>query len=503
VTSTLPQTTSQPAPAGAAQTGRRTGLILLVVLTTQLMLVLDSAIVNIALPDMQRSIHLTPANLSWVVNAYTLAFGGLLLLGARAGDLLGRRRTFLAGLAVFTVSSILGGLAHDSLLLLASRAAQGAGAALAAPSALAILMASASPGRQQTRAIGLYTVVSAGGAALGLIAGGVLTSWASWRWVFFVNVPIGLVILALGLKVLPRTPITRGSVDTGGALLVTVGMTSLVYGFIRAASHGWAAAGTIAAFALGGVLLAAFVRLELHVAQPVVPLRLFGDRDRVTSYVARLLLVAGSMGTFFFMSQYMQIVLGWSPWQSGLAFLPIPFSVFLASQVVSRAIADRISNRAIAAVGLLMTSVALLSMSRFDASTTYLHMVPVLVLFGLGNGISFVPLTASGLAGVALADTGVASGLVNVTQQLGGALGLAVLVSVFASAGRDVATTVGAPGRAVDAFVTGADRGFTVAGSLLLVATALVLLVMRRPSPPQEQPDLDDELRTLTAAEAG
>lgn len=476
----------------------RTGLILTTVLVTQLMIVLDAAIVNIALPDIQRDLSMTSAGLSWVVNSYTLAFGGLLLLGARAGDIIGRRRTFLIGMAIFVVSSLLGGFADGSALLLASRAAQGVGAALVAPSALTLLMSLYRPGKEQTRAIGWYTVVSASGAAIGLIAGGVLTSIANWRWVFFVNVPIGVVVVVLAVAVLPRTAVQRGRVDVLGALLATVAMTSLVYGFIRAASDGWTDTGTVIAFVVGALLLAGFIQLERRVLVPLVPLRLFADRDRVSSYVARLLLVAGSMGTFFFMSQYMQLVLHWSPWQSGLAFLPIPASVFTASQLVSRVFTNRYSTKSIAVVGLMLSGLGLFLMSQFDASTTYADMVPALIAFGLGNGTAFVPLTAGGLSKVEPQDTGVASGLVNVTQQLGGAVGLAVLVTVFATAGP---VTPGAAG--MHTFVTGAERGTEVASAMLLAAAALIALVMRRPAKPEPAPVEEPVHTSLNAEEAG
>lgn len=454
---------------------------MVVVLVTQLMIVLDAAIVNIALPDIQTQLKMNPANLSWVVNAYTLAFGGLLLLGARAGDLFGRRRAFLAGLAIFTLASFLGGMAQDSALLLAARGLQGVGAALLAPSALAILMSSVKPGREQTRAIGLYTVVSASGAAIGLIAGGVLTSVASWRWVFFVNVPIGIVVLALGIRALPISKITKGAVDVAGAVLVTAGMSTLVYGFIRAASDGWSDTRALASFAAGLIMMVAFVLVERRAKAPITPLHLFAHRDRSVAYVARTLLVAGSMGTFFFMSQFMQIVLGWTPWESGLAFLPIPVAVFTASQLVSRIFSQRFSTRAIASTGLLLSGIGLTWMSILDVSSTYATMVPALVVFGLGNGIAFVPLTTAGIAGVEPKDTSVASGLVSVTQQLGGALGLAVLVSVFATAGKGAAQTSSAGHAALEVFVHGADRGFVVAGGLLILAFVLVLTVMRRP----------------------
>lgn len=492
--STTGGSTDQPA-------GARSALVLTAVLVTQLMLVLDAAIVNIALPDIGTELHMSSTSLSWIVNAYTLAFGGLLLLGARAGDLVGRRTTFLAGMAVFVAASFAGGLSQGETLLLASRALQGAGAAFAAPSALAILMSLYKPGAEQTRAIGWYTVVSASGAATGLLAGGILTSVASWRWVFFVNVPIGIAVLAAGFRALSREKGVRGSVDVAGALLVTLGMTSVVYGFIRAASDGWTERGTLTAFGLGIALLAVFITVELRAASPVMPLRLFADRDRATAYIARLMLVAGSLGAFFFMSQFMQIVLRWTPWQSGMAFLPIPVVIFASSQFVARVGVNHFSTRTIAAVGTLLSGIGLLMCSTLTAGSGYLAMLPALVVFALGNGIAFVPLTTAGLSRVEPSDTSVASGLVNVTQQLGGALGLAVLVTVFATAGKDPAVAPGASDHAIHVFVTGADRGFQVGGLMLFVAFALVMLVMRRPSTPAEERVAADPVEQLRDTE--
>ncbi|MFC6704659.1 MFS transporter [Flexivirga alba] len=498
---TGPTTNNQSAqrPAGSSGSGSR--LVLAAVLVTQLMLVLDAAIVNIALPDIGTELHMSSTSLSWIVNAYTLAFGGLLLLGARAGDILGRRTTFLAGMAVFVAASFAGGVSQGEGLLLASRALQGVGAAFAAPSALAILMSLYKPGKEQTRAIGWYTVVSASGAATGLLAGGILTSVASWRWVFFVNVPIGIAVLAAGYRSLSRDKGVRGSVDVAGALLVTVGMSSVVYGFIRAASDGWTESGTLTAFGAGIVLMAAFVGVQLRAKSPVMPLRLFADRDRATAYIARLMLVAGSLGSFFFMSQYMQIVLGWTPWQSGIAFLPFPVTIFISSQMVARVISNYYSTRTIAAVGTLLSTVGMLMLTTLTAHTSYLQMLPAFVVFALGNGIAFVPLTTAGISRVQPSDISVASGLVNVTQQLGGALGLAVLVTVFSTAGKDPAVSPGASAHAIHTFVTGADRGFQVGALMLFVAFALVMLVMRRPSKDTVQRDASAPVEQLRDTE--
>lgn len=473
---TSPMETRSPAAAAAPSR-----LPLIVVLVTQLMIVLDAAIVNIALPDMQQALHIAPPDLSWVVNAYTLAFGGLLLLGARAGDLFGRRTTFAAGMILFTLASLLGGFADAPGHLFAARAAQGVGAALVAPSALAILMSLYTEARDRTRAIGYYTVVSASGAAIGLIAGGVLTSYVSWRWVMFVNVPIGLVVLALSRKSLPANETRKGQFDIAGALLSTVGMTALVYGFIRAAADGWSDAGAIGSFVAAVVLLVAFVAVEKRAAEPVTPLHLFADRERLTAYTARLLLVAGSMGSFFFLSQFFQIVLGWSAMKTGMAFIPFPITIFLSSQLATRVLIDRFSPKLVMAVGMGLSTVGMLLMSRMTAASTYPELVVGMVIFALGNGTAFVPLTAAGLARVAPKDTGVASGLVNVTQQLGGSVGLAVLVTVFATAGPGAATTAAASVDAKAIFVTGAERGFEVAAALLAAAFLLVMVAMRTP----------------------
>ncbi|KNX38742.1 MFS transporter [Luteipulveratus halotolerans] len=469
----------------ATSARQRTWLPLAVVLVTQMMIVLDAAIVNIALPDMQQALHIHPADLSWVVNAYTLAFGGLLLLGARAGDLFGRRSVFAAGMVLFTAASLLGGFATAPGQLFAARAAQGVGAALVAPSALAILMSLCSDAKERTRAIGYYTVVSASGAAVGLIAGGVLTSYVSWRWVMFVNVPIGAVVLVASRIALPHNETRRGSFDVFGAVLSTVGMTALVYGFIRAAADGWSDNGARVSFAVALLLLATFVAVERRVKEPVTPLHLFADRERSTAYVARLLLVAGSMGSFFFLSQYFQIVLGWSAMRTGLAFIPFPVTIFISSQLATRVFVERFGSRLVMAVGMALSAIGLLLLSQMDAHSTYGELIVGMVVFALGNGTAFVPLTAAGIAGVAPKDAGVASGLVNVTQQLGGSVGLAVLVTVFATAGDGAATSAASSADAKDIFVTGADRGLGVAAALLAAALVLVLVVMR-PRRPQE-----------------
>jgi EmrB/QacA subfamily drug resistance transporter len=480
----------------------RPGLVLALILTSQLMVVLDATIVNIALPDIKTALGFTPSGLSWVVNAYTLTFGGLLLLGARAGDLLGRRRTFVAGLAIFTLASLAGGFATTPALLLAARAAQGVGGALASPSALALLMTMFRDGRDRTRALGLYTAVSIGGAAVGLISGGLLTQFVSWRWVLFVNVPIGLVVGALSLRVLPETERRVGTFDVGGALTSTIGMASLVYGFVHAATDGWSTPETIAAFTVGVVLLVAFVLIEVRATSPITPLRLFADRSRASSYLARLLLVAGMMGMFFFLTQFLQTVLGYSPLRSGLAFLPLTVMVFTSSQISARFLSERFSQRTLVVAGITVSTIALLWLSRLDATSGYPSLLGPLLMFGIGNGTAFVPLTAASLSGVEPADAGAASGLVNVMQQVGGSLGLAVLVTVFGSGSRaalhDSLPNATPAEIAQHAFVVGADRAVLAAAIFLGVTVLIAATTLSGRSPRRTAPEPVDE-----AAEGG
>jgi EmrB/QacA subfamily drug resistance transporter len=460
-------------------------LVLALILTSQLMVVLDATIVNIALHDIKSSLGFSSAGLSWVVNAYTLTFGGLLLLGARAGDILGRRRVFLAGIALFTIASLAGGFATDPSQLLVARAAQGIGGALASPSALALLMTMFPDARARTRAIGLYTAVSIGGAAVGLIAGGMLSEWASWRWVLFVNVPIGAVLVLLAIPSLTETPRQPGRFDLAGALTSTVGMAALVYGFVNAASDGWGDTRTIGSFAVGALLLAAFVLTELRAPAPITPLRLFADRNRATSYVARLFLVAGMMGMFFFLTQFLRGVLGYSDLVTGFAFLPLSFVVFASSQLSARYLVDRVGAHRLMIVGITFSTLGMLWLTQIGEHSGYGAVVGPLLVFGFGNGLAFVPLTTAALDGVDPADAGAASGLVNVMQQVGGSLGLAVLVTVFGTAStnaaHDLPSGLSRAEAARHVFVTAAGESFWAATAFLVATLLLVAFVMRGP----------------------
>src|SRR4051812_30863458 len=360
----MPRFISQP------RTSPSSAVVLTIVLACQLMLVLDLSIVITALPKIQSTLGFSAAGLSWVQNAYTLAFGGLLLLGARAGDLLGRRRVFVAGIALFTAASLVGGLAQSDWWLLAARVAQGIGAAVAAPSTLALLTQTFPEGRERTRALSLYSAISGGGGSVGLVLGGMLTSWASWRWGLFINVPIGVALIALAPRFLPETERRTGHFDLAGAATSTLGMTALVYGFVRAAADGWSDRGTIGSFVAAVVLLAAFVLTELRAEQPITPLRLFASRERSGAYAARILMVGGIFGMFFFLTQFFQEVEHFSALQAGLAFLPQTLVLFSMLLVVPRIVA-RIGTTRLLAGGLVTALAGMAWLSRLSADAHY------------------------------------------------------------------------------------------------------------------------------------
>ncbi len=468
------------------------------------MVVLDATIVNVALPHIQRSLHFSSSSLSWVLNAYVLTFGGLLLLGARSGDLLGRRRTFMAGIALFSLSSLAGGFATSSAMLLAARALQGVGGALAAPAALALLMTIFPEGAPRVRAIGLFTTVSAAGGALGLVAGGLLTEWTSWRWVMFVNVPIGLTVLLVGGAVLVETERRHGRFDLTGAVTSTAGATAVVFGLVEAGSHGWGAPVTLGSLAVGLALLGLFVRVEKTAPEPILPLQILADRTRASANVARGLGYAGMYGMIFFLTQFLQDIQGHSSLITGIGFLPTPTSVFLSSQLTSRVLVNRLPAKVLMIVGLTCSAFGLLLATQLHAATPYPQVLASLILIGTGMGISFVSLTTAGLAGVAPADAGAASGLINVMQQLGAALGLAVLVNVFdsvtpsaRSAGFIHAAEAGVAARA--ALVHGFDLTMAAGAGFAFVALAIVALCVRAPVQSAMLEEAEVELETAAA----
>ena len=446
---------------------RQTRLLALI-LGSYLMIVLDVSIVITALPKIHHALGFSATGLSWVQNAYTLTFGGLLLLGARAGDILGRRRMFVVGIGVFTAASLAAGLAESATWLLAARAAQGLGAAIAAPSTLALLTTSFPEGPQRTRAVAYYGAVAGGGGSVGLVLGGVLTSWLSWRWGLFINVPLGIAIMLAAPHALPETERRRGRFDLAGAATSTIGMTAIVYGIVRASTAGWGDQLTIASFVAGVALLAAFVVNERRAEQPITPLHLFADRERAGAYVARVLFVGAMFGTFFFFTQFLQNVRGYAPLEAGLAFLPMTLAMFSMVFVVPM-LAARLGNARLLTAGVTVAVAGMSWLSQATASTSYISGISLpMIVLGIGAGAAFTPLTQAGVAGVAVEDAGAASGLVNVAHQVGGSLGLGVLVTVFASE-----SNVGLAHRISLALTGGAV--------LLALSLAVVLLVLRRP----------------------
>ncbi|WP_043460794.1 MFS transporter [Azohydromonas australica] len=408
--------------------------VLAIIVVSYLMIVIDISIVITGLPKIQAGLGFSPAGLSWVQNAYTLAFGGLLMLGARAGDILGRRRMFIAGLALFTLSSFAIGIAQSPAWLLAARAVQGVGAAVLAPSTLALLSTHFPEGPERTRALAYYAAAAGVGASVGLVLGGLVADLVSWRMGFFINLPIGLALMLGARRYLAETPQRPGRFDVAGAVSSTLGMTALVYGIVRAAEVGWGDPFTLTILGSGVLLLALFVVNEARARQPILPLRLFASRERSGAYAARLLFLGGMVGFWFFTTQYLQGVLGYRPLEAGLAFLPTTLPNFLAAMAVPR-LTRRWGNARLLAFGLLLGVVGMAWLGQVDAHTAYLTGVALpMILIGIGQGGVLGPLTVSAVAGVAGEDAGAASGLVNVAHQLGGSLGLGILVVVFAAA---------------------------------------------------------------------
>jgi EmrB/QacA subfamily drug resistance transporter len=447
------------------------------------MIILDMTVVNVALPSMATGLHLSATGLSWVLNAYTLTFGGLLLLGGRAGDILGRRNVFMAGLGLFTVASLAGGLATSPAMLLAARAVQGAGGAIASPAVLATVVSSFPEGRDRVRALGIFTAVTMGGSSLGLVLGGMITQWASWRWVFFINVPIGIAVVAATPRLLARSRRLPGKLDLAGALTSTTGMSALVYAFINAASEGWSNHTTLGAFTAAAVLLGAFGLIESRAAEPITPLWLLRDRSRAASYLARLLLVGGMFGMFFFLTQFVQDVLGFSPLRAGLAFVPMTAALLAMSRLAPRLV-PRFGGKPLIIAGLLPVVGGMAWLGQVSTTTSYFPgiLLPMLLL-GCGMGIAFVPLTMASLAGVPAQDSGAAASMVNVMQQVGGSLGLAILVTIYGSARRSAASHPLAGSTAAEqarhVLVHGMATSFASAAIFDAVALLVVIAAIR------------------------
>ncbi|WUH89342.1 MFS transporter [Streptomyces sp. NBC_00433] len=468
---------AEPPPVDSGPTGHP-GITLALIATAYLMVGLDATVVNIALPKIQGALGFSSVGLSWVVNSYTLAFGGLLLLGGRLGDILGRRRMLVAGTALFTIASLAGGFANSPGLLVAARIGQGVGAAMASPNTLALIATNFEEGAPRNRALAVYSATAGAGASVGLILGGVLTDWVSWRAVMFVNVPLGLAVVLGAPRFIREPERHQARIDYGGTLTVTAGMVALVYAFIRVPTDGWGDTVTVLCFVASALLLAAFVVIETRISQPIVPLRLFRSRNRSGGYLNILLLTATMLALFFFLSQFVQDALGLSPANAGLAFLPMTVAMFLTVAQVPKLL-PKFGAKPLMIAGAALMTVTMVWLTQISTDSSYLGSVfGPLLIFGVGMGLSFMPLNVTILTGVAREDSGSASGVLQTLMQLGGGLGLAILVTVFGTASKDAA---GKPAgasvkeQAKYAFTHGLQSAFTV--GVVFVALALVVSV--------------------------
>ena len=503
-TRSITRRTAAPGGPEAGTAGPRLGLALLVIATAQLMVVLDATIVNVALPHIQRALGFSGSGLEWVVTAYALAFGGLLLLAGRAGDLLGRRKVFIAGLLLFSAASLAGGFATSQAWLLAARAVQGAGAAIIAATALALIATTFPEGAPRNRAMGVYAAMSVAGGAVGLIAGGVLTTYASWRWVLFVNVPIGLAAALAAARVLGEAKRQRGRFDLPGAVTASGGLAALVYGLSNAAttpdgvSH-WADAKVVASLAASALLLAAFTVIEARSKNPLLPLRLLRDRDSTGANLIMLCVGTTIFGMFFFLTVFMQAVWGYSALKTGVAYLPLTAAIMVASGAAAQLV-PRVGARPLLLAGSPAVAGGLYWLSRLGEHSSYAGAVlgPMLVI-AVGFGLLFVPLTLVAMSRVADEETGVAASLRNTGQQVGGSIGLAVFGtvawtvvanSVHAQAARAAAAAAqaGYPARPSQAALTaiyhhalaaGFSRAFLVASGVMLLGLIIAIVAIR------------------------
>jgi EmrB/QacA subfamily drug resistance transporter len=489
-------------PAATASGGSsRLGLALLVIATAQLMVVLDATIVNVALPHVQRALGFSGSGLEWVVNAYAVTFGGLLLLGGRAGDIFGRRRVFVFGLLLFSGASLLGGFATSEWWLLTARAVQGVGGAVIAPTALALITTNFPEGGERNRAFGVYAAMAGAGSAVGLLLGGVLTSYLSWRWVLFVNVPIGIVVAAAAPRVLAESPRRPGRIDVAGAITGTGGVALLVYGLSKAAtgpdgvSH-WGDAQVLASLTVAVVLLVSFVLIERRSSHPLLPMRVLADRNRSGSYLIMLCIATGLFGLFFFLTLFIQNVLGYSAIRSGIAYLPFAVGVVISSTVASQLV-PRFGPRPLIVTGAAAVAGGMFWFSRLTEHVGYAsHLLGPMLVSSFGLGLVFVPLALVALHNVAEQDSGVASSLLNTAQQVGGAIGLALLGTVAwttvansvrtqvahaAAAGRPLPKPGTPPPASIydHALTVGFSRAFVVAAGIGLLALLIAVATIR------------------------
>ena len=470
-------------------------LVLSLVCIAQFMVILDATVVNVALPSIQSDLDMSSSELQWVVNSYTLIFGGFLLLGGRAGDLIGRKRLFLIGLVIFTVASLLNGLANSSEFLILARGLQGLGAALVSPAALSIVTTTFAEGQERTKAMGVWSAIAAGGGAVGLLLGGVLTELFSWPWIFFVNIPVGIAAFVLSLRYVPESKDEQAhkAFDVAGAVTVTAGLIALVYGLVKTAEEGWVSLHTLAFGILAVVLLVAFVVIEHRSAEPLVRLSIFLQRTIRSANIVMLLVAAGLFAMFYFNSLYFQRVLGYSPIEAGLAFVPFTLGIVIGAGL-SQYLVRTIGARSVGIAGMLLGAVGMLLFLRLDVDGTYVtDLLPGIMLISIGMGMTFVPVTLIATSGIASGDAGLASGLLNTSQQIGGALGLAVLSTLATSRTTESLESLGRapnPADTASALVDGFHIAY-IAGAAFLAAGAILLAVMLKRSD-VEQIDVDE-----------
>src|SRR6059058_4407475 len=483
---------------------RRRWLILSVLVVAQFMVVLDVAIVNVALPTIKNDLHFTQDGLQWVITAYAIVFGGVLLLGGRMADLLGRRRVFMAGLAVFTIFSLLDGIAWSSNSLIAFRGLQGLGAALLAPAALSILTTTFREGRERNVALGIWGAASGSGGAAGVLLGGALTSALSWSWIFFINVPVGIIVLAISPVLLKesRADLDHRHFDTAGAASITGGLMLLVYALTHASQHGWATTETIGLLVASAALVIAFVVIEMRSPAPLLPLRIFRLRTLTASNINALLMGAAIFSQFFLLTLYMQQVLHYSALKTGVAYIALTLSI-IAFSAVSQALVTRVGIRRVLPVGLAVSAAALVLFARLPVHGSYFgDLFPAFLLSGIGLALAFVPISIGGLTGVRQADAGIASGLINTSQQIGGAIGVAVATTI--------ATTVtsnyldvhpGASPLGGAALTHGFSIAFYVLAAVAVAgAVVAAALTESNPATPQEESAREPELVPVEVA---
>ena len=455
---------------------------LFVIAIAQLMVVLDSSIVNIAIPSAKIDLGITDANQSWVITSYTLAFGSLLLLGGRISDFIGRKKSFIIGLLGFAGASALGGLAQSQEILFASRALQGAFGALLTPAALSLINVTFTIPKERARAFGVYGAISGGGAAIGLILGGALTEFASWRWCLWVNVPIAIIAVLFAFPFVHESKAGgEHSYDLPGTVTATLGLLSLVYGFTKAAKDGWATTSTLNFFGIAGILLVAFFLIQKNVKNPLLPLRIITERNRGGSYLGSMMVGAGLFSMFLFLGLYLQVILGYSPLKTGFAFLPFSIGIIIFAGVASQLL-PRVGPKPLIIWGLIQSTAGLYLLTFITPETAYVtHVLPSLIIMSTGMALVFIPISTTALHGIGGRDSGVASAALNTSQQIGGSLGTALLNTIAATSAANY--LVNNPGLGDKANTFALTHGYTAsfkAGAAMLMVGAFVIMVFMK-----------------------